>query len=230
MTEEYDADLHKGLTAESSEYDSGNDVLHERLRRIMSYKNGRFSGEDKVPITFLVESDMKTRIHVDLYYSEQDFDDHTALRGADGNLRPGICSYPLAHIDLDNLGDHGFKEKGRKDDKKHYELKTYVQMSGNSERLELTVYCMKHTYHYARTFTARSVLFTNTSEVWNKSSSHFVRSITGTGTESGIASEQQVAGEQKSGVKRKAGALSKVKRSPSARKGRKLGSEEDFEM
>jgi hypothetical protein len=223
MTEEYDPDLHKGLTFESSEYDSGTKVLHERLRRIMSYKNGKFSGEEKVPLTFLVESDTNVRIHVDLYYSEQDFEEHTALRGADGNLRPGIRSYPLAHIDLDNLRNHRFKEiKGGKDGVNHFELKTYVQMTGSSEKLDLTVYCMKHTYHYTRIFNNRSVLFTNTSEVWNKSSSHFVRSITGTETKAEI--------EQKAGVKRKAGALPKVKRSPSARKGRKLGSEEDFEM
>jgi hypothetical protein len=121
------------------------------------------------------------------------------------------------------LRNHRFKEiKGGKDGVNHFELKTYVQMTGSSEKLDLTVYCMKHTYHYTRIFNTRSVLFTNTSEVWNKSSSHFVRSITGTETKAEI--------EQKGGVKRKAGALPKVKRSPSARKRRKLGSEEDFEM
>jgi hypothetical protein len=179
-TEEYHAPIHKGETTTSSEYQSGKKVVHERLQRIMRCENGEFSGEDKVPMVFLVHAKSNVRIHVDLYYSEEDFEDHSALRGADGNLRPGVRSYPLAYIDLDDLAGHDFKEKtGGKNGKPHYELKAFVQMVGSSEKLELKVYLMKATFQYYRGFSDRNVLSTEVIEVWNKSSSHFVRSTTG---------------------------------------------------
>ena len=46
MTEEYKAALHKGVTTKQSEYKSGTKVVHERLKRIMRYENGKFTGEE----------------------------------------------------------------------------------------------------------------------------------------------------------------------------------------
>lgn len=212
MTEEYKAALHKGVATKQSEYKSGTKVVHERLKRIMRYEHGRFSGEDKVPIMFLVESDKEygIRIHIDLYYSEEDFKEHSALRDEDGTLRHGIRSYPLVSIDIDDLADRGFTEmKGGKTGKKHFELRTFVQMVGNNDKLDITVYAMKPGFQYlsessGKAFAKEHVLSTHTKEVWNKSSSHFVRS-------------------QTLGVKRKANALNDSSRTATPRKSRNSG-------
>jgi len=151
----------------------------------MTYKDGNFSGVVRTPIIFLVESDkFGDRIHVDLHYSEDDLEEHSALRGADGALRGGIRSYPLISVDLENLSDHGFVAK-KGNGKRHFELRTYVQMTGTSDKLEITIDVMEHYYHYpeernGQPYSEDSVLWTFTKGLWNKSMSHFVRSVTGT--------------------------------------------------
>lgn len=218
-TEEYEAALHKGIATKQSEYKSGTKVLHERLKRIMRYEHGRFSGGDMVPMIFLVESDKEygIRIHIDLYYSEEDFKEHSALRDEDGTLRHGIRGYPLVSIDIDDLADRGFTEmRGGRTGKKHFELRTFVQMVGSNDKLDIIVYAMKPDFRYpsepsGKPFAKEHVLFTTPpKEVWNKSQSHFIRTITGTPT-------------QTSGVKRKAEALNDSSRTTTPRKSRNSG-------
>jgi hypothetical protein len=130
----------------------------------------------------------RTWINVDLYYSEDDREEHSALRDVDGDLRAGICSYPLISVDLEDLSEHGFTaKKGGKAGKKHFELRTYVQMTGTSDKLEITIDAMEHYYHFpeernGQPYSKDSVLWSFTRELWNKSMSHFVRNITGTAT------------------------------------------------
>jgi hypothetical protein len=188
LTEEYQAALHKDEAVQPSQYKSSKKVLHERLRRIMRYEDGVFTGAERTPILFLVEADeYGIRIHVDLYYSENDVEEHSALRVPGGGLRPGIRSYPLISVDLDDLSEHGFIEKkGGKGGKKHYELRTFVQMTGTSDKLEITIEAMQHYYRfleeprYGQAYSKGSVLWTFTRELWNKSMSHFVRNTTET--------------------------------------------------
>lgn len=115
LTEEYQAAIHRDEAVQPSQYNTSKKVVRERLRRIMTYKDGSFSGAVRTPILFLVESDeFGNRIHIDLYYSENDPEEHSALRVADSDqLRSGIRSYPLISVDLEDLSEHGFTgEKG----------------------------------------------------------------------------------------------------------------------
>lgn len=194
LTEEYQAALHKDEAVQRSQYKSSKKVLHERLRRIMRYENGTFTGADRTPILFLVEADeYGIRIHVDLYYSEDDVEEHSALRLPGGGLRPDVRSYPLISVDLEDLSEHGFIEKkGGKGGKKHYELRTFVQMTGTSDKLEITIDAMEHYYRfpeerYGQAHSKESVLWTFTREMWNKSMSHFVRNVTGTARTAGTS-------------------------------------------
>jgi hypothetical protein len=47
LTEEYQAALHGEEAVQPSQYKSGKKVLHERLRRIMRYEDGTFTGADR---------------------------------------------------------------------------------------------------------------------------------------------------------------------------------------
>lgn len=89
----------------------------------MRYENGKFSGAASTPLRFLVEDyGIADRIHVDIYYSEEDLEEHSALRTTDGALRPGIRSYPLISVDLENLSEHGFTARqGGGFGKKHFD-------------------------------------------------------------------------------------------------------------
>jgi hypothetical protein len=128
----------------------------------------------------------------------------------DGDLRAGICSYPLISVDLEDLSEHGFTaKKGGKAGKKHFELRTYVQMTGTSDKLEITIDAMEHYYPFpeernGQPYSKDSVLWSFTRELWNKSMSHFVRNITGTATPAvapaGPATPQNIS------IKRKASA------------------------
>jgi hypothetical protein len=150
LTEEYQSAIHQDRATQPSQYKLSKKVVHERLRRIMTYKDGESSGAVRTLILFLVESDdFGNRIRVDLYYSEDDRDKHSALRDMNGDLRAGISSYPLVSVDLEDLSEHGFTaKKGGKAGKKHFELRTYVQMTGTSDKLEITIDAMEHYYHF----------------------------------------------------------------------------------
>lgn len=66
LTEEYQAAIHKDGATQFSQYQLNKKVLHERLRRIMRYENGSFTGAARTHILFLVDSDdFGVRIHVD---------------------------------------------------------------------------------------------------------------------------------------------------------------------
>ncbi|RYH40002.1 MAG: hypothetical protein EON54_18630 [Alcaligenaceae bacterium] len=95
--------------------------------------------------------------------------------------------YELKTIREFYAGDEGYNEsrftakKGGKGGKKHYELRTFVQMTGTSDKLEITIEAMEHYYRfpeerYGQAYSEQSVLWTFTRELWNKSMSHFVRS------------------------------------------------------
>ena len=187
LNEEYQREIHKDAATQGSKYKPHIQILPERLQRIMRYENGKFSGAAKTPLRFLVEDNgIDDRIHVDVYYSEEDLEDHSALRTDDGALRPGIRSYPLISVDLESLSDNGFKAKGGGNSgTRHFEVKTYVQMHGNEDSLELKIEVMQNFYHfpgerYGQAYDKDSVLWTFNRQLWNKSMSHFVRDITGT--------------------------------------------------
>lgn len=187
LSEEYQRAIHKDATAQTSKYKSNVQIVPERLQRIMRYENGEFSGESRTPLKFLVEDDgIADRIHVEVYYSEEDLEDHSALRTGDGALQPGIRSYPLVSVDLDTLFEHGVKSKrGGNSGKKHFDVRTYVQMRGTEDSLELTIEVMAEYYRfpeeqqYGQPYSKDDVLWTFNRQLWNKSMSHFVRDITG---------------------------------------------------
>lgn len=191
-TEEYQRAIHKDVATQGSKYNPRTRIIEDRLQRIMRYENGKFSGAARTPLRFLVEDNgIADRIHVNIYYGEEDLEEHSALRTADGALRPGIRSYPLISVDLENLSEHGFIAKqGGGFGKKHFDVKTYVQMQGNEDRLELTIEVMPNYYRfpgdkYGQAYSKDSVLWTFTRQLWDKSMSHFVRNITGTARTSG---------------------------------------------
>lgn len=192
LNEEYQRDIHKDVATQKSKYKSRTEIVEDRLHRIMRYEGGKFSGAARTPIQFLVEdNDIADRIHVDVYYSEQDMEDHSALRTEDGALRPGIHSYPLISVDLENLSEHGFKAKGSAaSGKRHFDVRIYVQIHGSNDNLEITIEVMQNHHRflherYGQPYSKNDVLWTFTRRLWNKSMSHFVRDVTGTASSAG---------------------------------------------
>jgi hypothetical protein len=186
-TEEFQRFVHKNATTERSKYKSRTPVLPERIQRIMRYEDGEFSGVARTPLRFLIEDDgIDDLMHVDVYYSEEDLEDHSALRDDDGVLRPGIRSYPTISVDLESLSDNGFSAKEDGISKtRYFDVKTYVQMNGNEDRLELKIEVMRSYHHFlgdkhGQPYHKDDVLWTFTKRLWDKSMSHFVRDITGT--------------------------------------------------
>lgn len=192
--EEYDRSLHPEAETEErvefSEFRSRKKVVHERLYHAMEYDSTSVSSNSElIPMTFMVDarSDLGIRLDVSLYRSNEQLADHSPLRNANGELQAGIQEYPLMFHDIDSLLGYGFRVKGtaHASDKHHYELRTFIQLSCTSDRLEMTIHGMKHNYRYdferpnGMRFSQDMVLFTCTQEVWNKSSSHFVRDTTG---------------------------------------------------
>lgn len=216
--EVYDASVHTEAEAEdrvkASAQDPDLDVVENRLTRIMRYDNHGVYDNGKIPLRFLVDfdPDFGIRCHVDLFFSEEEYADHSPLEGIDGRLRAGIEPFPLAFVDVDDLAKEHFRVVQRgKNGNKHYDLRTFVQIDRNDDRVEMTIWAMKHNYRFpgeigGRSFTQKMVLWEKRQEVWNKSFSHFVRDTSGS-TES-----------QHAGLKRKINVPQKASSKPKARR------------
>lgn len=236
-TEEYDGKIHKGAKTagfvKRSEYDSKTKVVHDRIKKIMTHRKDTPAKSEKVALVYLVEVGKGVRIDIDLYCSEIELKDHSPLHVDDGEtLQPGIGRYPLAFKDIPDLAPYGFevKDAGNAKSTKHFELRTFIQLDCNNDRVDVTIYAMTSNYRYSweergMEFDEQLVLFTHTQEVWNKSCSHFVRNTTGTGT---------ITPQLSSGTKRKRAAPSQPQRRHTARRTRTdvdySGMQEDTEM
>lgn len=193
-TEEYRWKIHKDAKkagfVKPSEYDSNTQVVHNRIKKIMTHRKDDPAKSEKVALVYLVEVGKAVRIDIDLYCSEIELEDHSPLHVDDGEtLQPGIGRYPLVFKDIPDLAPYNFvvKDAGNAKNTKHFELRTFVQLDCNNDRVEVTIYAMTSNYRYSwekggMEFDEQLVLFTHTQEVWNKSCSHFVRNTTGTGT------------------------------------------------
>jgi hypothetical protein len=187
LTEDYQRAIHHDEAPQTSRYKSSQKVVHERVSRILRYKNRKFSDAVIMPMRFLVESDdYSDRIELELHYSEDDLKEHSALKNADGSLRAGIRSYPVISVDLADLSANGFHKKSG-NGKKHFEVRTYVKMTGTSDKLEIKIDIMQPNYRFpeereGHPYSKDDVLWTFKRELWNKSMSHFVRDISGTAT------------------------------------------------
>ena len=169
--------------------------LPDRTKIIGSYSNGEFMSMDPVPMVFLVDADGRHlgRIHTDLYMSKLRFAEHTPLKDDEGNLIPGVCSYPSMFADLDDLKAEGFEVHDSVNNRPpHFEVKAFVEMAGSSDKLLLTLHVMKPDYEFphelddsAPTIMEEDRLFKHTQEVWSKGCSHFTSNTTGTSLSSG---------------------------------------------
>ena len=169
--------------------------LPDRTKIIGSYSNGEFTSMEPVSMVFHVDVDGRHlgRIHTDLYMSKLRFAEHTPLKDDEGNLIPGVCSYPSMFADLDNLKAKGFEVHDSGNNRPpHFEVKAYAEMTGSSEKLLLTLHVMKSDYEFpdaydccASTINEENRLFEHTQEVWSKGCSHFTSNTTGTSSSGG---------------------------------------------
>jgi hypothetical protein len=179
----------------TSKWDPEELVLFERIRKIGHYSNGIFSSAKPIPMEFYVKADGKhlERLHVDLYWNKRNLAEHSALRDDSGNCFPEIRSYPLVFADLEDLASLGFEIHGG-DGKisPHFIVRAFVEMTGSSDQLLLSIHVMKPDYVFPsecddRTpaLGAQQSLITHTQEVWSKGCSHFTSKTTGTSSLSG---------------------------------------------
>lgn len=202
MTEEYNRSLHKGAKSAGlikiSEYDSSKKIVHDRVKKIMTHRKDTSSKSEMQPVFFLVEADTLVRLDFNLYRSENDVKDHSHLyeddfQGDEKTLRPGIREYPLVFKDIADLSTYVFRVTNTRDAKsvRHFELRTFVELNCNNDRLQVNIYGMRHDYRYpsegGQQFDPAMVIFTHTQEPWNKSCSHFVRDNTGTPQDNGTS-------------------------------------------
>lgn len=161
--------------------------LPERLRKVGIYSNERFSSMEPIPMMFHVDADGKHlgRLHVDLYWSQRNFPEHSSLRDDAGNWFPEIRSYPLMFADLEDLKSQGFEVDDSEDTVvPYYPVRAYVEMTGSSDSLLLSLHVMKHYYLFPTEgglpFNQEHLLLTHTQEVWSQGCSHFTSNTTGT--------------------------------------------------
>ena len=169
--------------------------LPDRTKIIGSYSNGELTPMEPVPMVFHVDADGRHlgRIHTDLYMSKLRFAEYTPLKDDEGNLIPGVCSYPSMFADLDDLKSKGFEVHDSDHNRPpHFEVKAFAEMTGSSEKLSLTLHVMKSDYEFPHEFDGSTLiinekerLFEHTQEVWSKGCSHFTSNTTGTSSSSG---------------------------------------------
>ena len=207
LDEVYTEKLHgKKAKRKGSKYANNVKIADDRLFCILKYDNGTFNSQRMAAMSFLVPAKDLGRLHVDIYWSENDFDDSDALRDHTGKVRKGIRAFPLAWTDIPNLGDNGFQQiNNHGTSGTYYQVHGWVQMDFQDGKLVLTLKLMKPSYtlpwlasggklrqvghgdHQLRTIPvtladlqADDVLWTKTMEIWDKDSSHFVTNSTGT--------------------------------------------------
>jgi hypothetical protein len=204
----YKPGQHRKDAVQTSQWDTTEEIVRDRLQRIMTYEDEAFSEEVLLPLTFYVSAEGSLgRLHVDLYWSEQKIRSSIALRDNEGNVKPGIRCYPMVFADIPDLADHDFVAESAKV-ASHFFVRAWVGMKGSKEKLELVLYVMKNYYEYPpepdepqkrsrknaiprKTPTRRQdiddgdILETFTEGVWDKDSSHFVVRSTGTANSRG---------------------------------------------
>ena len=174
--------------------------LPDRTKIIGSYSNGEFTSMQPVPIVFHVDAEGRHlgRIHTELFMSKLRFAEHTPLKDDEGNLIPGVCTYPSMFADLDDLRAKGFEVHDSNNNRPaHFEVKAFVEMAGSSDKLLLTLHVMKPDYEFphelddsAPTIMEEDRLFAHTQEVWSKGCSHFTSNTTGTSLSGGDGSAE----------------------------------------
>jgi hypothetical protein len=135
----------------TSKWDPEEVVLSERVRKIGTYRNGTFSSMKPIPMEFHVKVDAKLldRLHVDLYWSKRNLAEHSSLRDDAGNWFPEIRRYPMVFADLDDLASHGFEIHGGDDEvAPHFIVYAFVEMTGSSDELFLSIHVMKPDYQF----------------------------------------------------------------------------------
>ena len=207
FTEVYSPAIH-GKDAKRSKSKHADNVrtTWDRAYCLMKYDNGTFTSQRVAAMSFYVATSHLGRLHVDVYFSENDIEDSATLKDRAGRLRPGVRAFPLAWADPGDLGDEGFQPVDRDGSAgKYYLVHGWVQMDHLNGKLVLTLKLMKPGYtlpwlasggglrqvsredHTLRTvpqsladLDPNEVFMTQTVEIWDKDSSHFVTNSTGT--------------------------------------------------
>lgn len=188
-----------------SEWASDFKVTQDRLYRIISYDNGTFTNQRMIAITFNVAAEPLGRLHVDLYWSLDDYEDSSALKDQSGKIHKGIRSFPLAFADIPDLKDLNFQLNNRNGKGgSYYIVRGWVELKQVNGKLVLMLALMEHDYQLPwtvaggprvvkmkpRTYATvpetaadldqKKIIYQKTMEVWDKDSSHFVTNSTGT--------------------------------------------------
>lgn len=175
--------------------------IPDRTKIIGNYSynagNGVFKGMEPIPNQFHIDAGGKYlgRIEVDLLWSKKHLAEHTSLKDDAGDLISGVRAFPLVFVDLDDLKAKGFEVhdgEENTDTPPYFEVKGFVEMTGTSERLLLTIHVMKPNYQFSyeldgayAPFDEEDRLFEHTQEVWSKGCSHFTSNTTGTSSSCG---------------------------------------------
>lgn len=171
----------------------------------MKYDNGTFTSQRMAGMTFYISTSHLGRLHIDIYFSEDDLEDSAPLRNRAGKLHKGVHAFPMAWSDPGDLKKQGFQPIDRDGSAgTFYAVNGWVQMTLQDGKLVLTLKLMRPSYtlpwlasgglrqvsrenHELRTIPQtmadleqKDVFWTDTMEIWNKDSSQFVTNSTGT--------------------------------------------------
>jgi len=145
----YNRSKHRTTAKETSPWDPNEEIVHDRLKCIMEYNNGRFYSKGMFPLVFRVEVGILGRLYVDLWWSEQHIRDSSPLYDDKDNIRDGIRKYPVVFADIPNLANHGYLPKGdAATGKQYFEVRTWVEMVGTEHKLDLIVHVMTSNYGF----------------------------------------------------------------------------------
>lgn len=214
LDEIYSQKDHGDAYHQTSKWNDRVKIVPGQLRCLMQYFNGAISNQRLIPVTYHVKAGPLGRLEMELFWSKKFYPDSSPSRDHSGKLRKGIRAFPLSWADIADLEQHGFTAVDRHGiSGKHYEVKTWIEMSEVNGKLVLTLHLMRHNYLFPwkadgkirvaqrrypkrgppkrletlveipstpADFAAGDCIASHTVEMWDKGSSHFVTSSTGT--------------------------------------------------
>ena len=206
--EHYQKEIHgDNSKRKQSKWRKTNTVLAtDRIARVMDFDNGAASNQKLVPMEFRVaDGGLGGRLHIDLFWTENDVEDHAPFKDRKDKLLKGIRSFPLVWADLEDLSRHGFKAvDGQGFGGQHFVVRAWVALEIRNDTLVLVVKLMRPGYRHPwkangklrqktrnkktrrdvpqriADLAAEDVFKTREIVVWTKDSSHFITNSTGT--------------------------------------------------